>query len=150
MSDVEDFVAQVEAAVRHATEKLGVAGLQVSTVTVAIQTTLSRSVDGSIDIKVVELGGATNQESHQTISMEFTPRTVSLFAGDLDEDLTNAIETIERAVIEAQHDFDLSSAVVTLRLGKTKTGKVRVLLGGSVELGQTHEATIKLLPAASR
>ena len=149
MSEVDEFVAQVEAAVRSATSRLGAAGLVVSTVTVVIQTTMTKTKDGVINIKVVELGGETGRESTQTVTVEFKPRVVSLFAGNLDEELINAIETIERTVVEARDSFDLSTALVTLRLGKTKTGRLRVFIGGSVATGQTHEVTLKLSPSTA-
>jgi len=145
-SDVENFVAQVEAAVRHATGRLGAARLRVSSVTVTLQTSLTKTADGSFSVKVIELGGKVDRETTQTVSVEFGLKSVALYSDDLDEDFTKAIETIERAVAESQRTFDLSTAEVTLRLGKTKAGKVQVVLGGSVEAGQVHEATIKLAP----
>jgi hypothetical protein len=148
-SDVADFVAQVEAAVRQATGAIGAAGLQVSSIEVSIETFLKKEAGGSLKLEVVELGASVERDRLQKIQVEFKPRVLGLYAGRLDQELTEAVQKIELAVAEAAESFALSGAQVTLRLGKTSKGEVKVFLGGSAESGQVHEATIKLTPVGA-
>jgi hypothetical protein len=146
-SEVDDFVRQVELAVTHASGRLGAARLRVASVAVSIQTSLIREAGGSLNIKVVEIGGTVDRDATQVIDLEFMPKPVALFSEELDEDLIEAIETIESVIREVQETFMLATADVTLRLGRSSSGKVQVLIGGKVTTGHVHTATIRLVPA---
>lgn len=148
MPSVTQFVEEVARAIQESDEEIGKAGLKVSSVTLSVATTLTREGGGGFKISVVEIEGGGTLEDSQKVTVEFKPVTrEALFRLELDAELKEAIETItamEKAASEVQDTLGLSTGEVTLKLGMTARGKVKVFFGAGASRGYAHEATIKL------
>lgn len=147
VADVVEIVRQIKTAIAKGMPD---DGLQLEEVELELKTSVEKTLDGSFKIKVLELGADLSQTSVQSVSLTLHPEAMG---GDVEtlsveEDLLAGITLIRQAVREAGDSaplLALTSAVVALEFGKTREGKVKLFVGGTIakETAQIVKLKIK-------
>lgn len=138
-----EFVQMMESVVAHASPALGKAGVMLSKATVEVSYELVRGAGGEFDIKIVEIGGLQKWSKSQTIKINFSRASVES-TKELGQDLRQAVEVLGAAIKAASTNYTLEDAEISLALGVSKEGKVKIFFGAEIGNEVIHTLTVTL------
>lgn len=143
------LVRDVKRAIYMCQEKLLSGDMFIDGVKLELNTCIEKNLEGEGKIRVIPLGvsGHYTKSELQKIELSFKPSFPTLrLMGNIQDELYEAVELINRTVREAaetQPVFELQEAVVSLKFGVTKGGKISVFAAVSGEKESFH--TVKLV-----
>lgn len=143
-----DFIREIKAALQKVQRSLDSEALSIKKLELELKTTVTKIVGGGFSIKIIDLEAHHQREDEQTLTIALVPAAdgVDLMAG-VSEELTEAILAIAVAAKEAadtEPKFALDEATISIAVGMTNDGKVKVFVEGSGSRENTHTATLTL------
>lgn len=149
---VSGLISDIKTALQRAQTALTAGHLHIAKAELEIKTVLEATAEAGFKFTLVplDLSGKYARKDSQTISLTFVPapaavRMLSPVADDLTSAILAAVQAIKDASA-AKPQFDLDEAAVSLEIGVTADGSIKVGLGGGVSRESTH--TVKLILAA--
>jgi hypothetical protein len=147
------FIRSVKGALNEAQRQLEKRHLSISKVDLELQTTITTSGGGEVNIKVISLDFDRAKEAVDTITLTLVPSADSLvLMSGLADDLVAAIKTVAIASVEAATTYPpltMTEATVCLSVGMTNEGKVSVFVTGSRSQQNVHTLTVTLTPGTT-
>jgi len=158
---VQDVIAAVKLAIKEANISAMDDGrdLRVSSVAMTLHALATQSVGGGLDFRIpfigmqVRVGATVTKSDTHKIEINLVPPAqppgVEVREAPLDFALTDAIETIRRAVASAadgDDPFVLGDATITLSFAITEKGEISIGVDGSLRHEMTHTLTLSLTP----
>jgi hypothetical protein len=153
--------------VKEAVKRAGVSGssgqgdLRVESVQLVLQALASTTAGGELDFRIPFIGmrlhagtKVTGQDTH-TIDMTLKPPdqpTRKVRGGNVEDALVDAIVTIRSAMAHASAGDDpwiLSTGIVDISFGVTKTGSISLGANGELANEVTHTLRLRLIPASA-
>jgi hypothetical protein len=139
------LVRQVKTAIRQLEGTLPITEVELQ-----IQVVLTNNSDGVLELMPVTVGGTVEQSSTQTISLTLIPDRGS--ASDpkstVADELRKGIQAIHSAVRDAADEppkFGLKKGEVTLRIGVSTDGKIKIFgIGASRKDLAEHTVTLRV------
>lgn len=147
--EVVELVGQVKAAVRGAALADPATPLEITQVRLDVRVTVQREAGGGVTVKVLDIGSTIASNDVQTISLTLDPLDMEDEASDpaADGELAEAVRVIRSAVAEAWSApprFALKEASVTLAMGRTKQGKLKLFVGAGARSETIHTVLLTL------
>lgn len=142
------FLRDIKAAVQEVQRHLEHENLSIDKVELELKTTVDKKADGTLKFKIVEIGADVSHEDVQTLGISLKPGAggVNLMAG-ISEELTDGIEAtvaVTREAAQMQPPFHLDEATVSVEVGMTREGTVKIFVGGSTSRATSHTVTFTI------
>jgi hypothetical protein len=144
------LVREMKSAIARADGELRKNELKITRVELELKTVIEKSGGGGISISVVEIDGDVTRTDSNTLTLTLVPskRGVQLMSPPSDQ-LVDAILATASAAWEAADSppaFDLQEATVSIEVGVTAEGKIKVIAHGGASRDHGHTMTITLSP----
>ncbi len=144
------LVREMKAAVARADGELRENNLKITKVELELRTVIEKSGGGGISVSVVEIDGDVTRTDSNTLALTLVPskRGVQLMS-PASEQLVEAILATAAASLEAADNppaFELEEATVSIEVGVTAEGKIKVIAHGGASRDRGHTMTITLAP----
>ena len=149
---VTGLISDIKTAIQRAQTALTAGQLHIAKAELEIKTALQATAEAGIKFTLVpvDLSGKYAQKDTQTISLTFVPTPAAVrMLSPISDDLTSAILAAVQAVKDAsvsKPQFDLNEAAVSLEIGITADGSIKVGIGGGVTRESAHTVKLTLAP----
>ncbi len=144
------LVREMKAAIARADDELRKSELKITQVVLELSTMIEKTAGGGVTISVLEIDGDYTRSDTNTLTLTLVPskRGVQLMAAPSQELVEAILATAAAswAAADSPPAFDLTEAMVSMEVGVTKEGKVRVIVHGGASSEHGHTMTITLVP----